>query len=91
MANKSIIVWSKVGCSYCKDVKDYLQQQNLSYKEIDVTEHDEFRNILDVKYGIRHVPVVEIGEGNQYEAVTDVGLEFLQQALSKHELITQNV
>lgn len=91
MANKAIIVWSKVGCSYCKDVKDYLQQQNLAYKEIDVTEHDEFRDILDVKYGVRHVPVVEIGDENNYQAITEVGLEFLKKALQEQKLITETV
>lgn len=77
----SIVVWAKDGCSYCKDVKEYLTEQNLDYRVIDVTNHDEFRDILDIKYGVRHVPVVELGFNNQYQGVTEVGIEYLQKAL----------
>ena len=79
--NLSVVVWSKEGCSYCNEVKKYLAEQNISYKTIDVTNHDELRDILETKYGVRHVPVVEIGEGNTYKAVTEVGLEHLKAAL----------
>lgn len=79
----SIVVWAKDGCSYCKDVKEYLTEQNLDYRVIDVTNHDEFRDILDVKYGVRHVPVVELGVNNQYQGVTEVGIEYLEKALEE--------
>lgn len=77
----SVVVWSKEGCSYCSEVKDYLTEQNIPYKTVDVTNQDEFRDILDTKYGVRHVPVVEIGEGNIYKGVTKVGIEHLKAAL----------
>lgn len=35
--NVSIIVWSKQGCHYCQEVKDYLEGQQLAYQTIDVT------------------------------------------------------
>ncbi|MDI2589479.1 glutaredoxin family protein [Psychrobacillus sp. NEAU-3TGS] len=79
--NLSVVVWSKEGCSYCNEVKKYLAEQNIPYKTVDVTNHDEFRDILETKYNVRHVPVVEIGEGNTYKAVTEVGLEHLKVAL----------
>ncbi|MEI4769106.1 glutaredoxin family protein [Psychrobacillus sp. FJAT-51614] len=82
MANEvSVVVWSKEGCSYCNEVKEYLMEQNIAYKTVDVKDHDEFRDILDTKYGVRHVPVVEIGEGGVYKGVTEVGLEHLKAAL----------
>ncbi|WP_419960005.1 glutaredoxin family protein [Psychrobacillus sp. BM2] len=77
----SVVVWSKEGCSYCNEVKEYLSEQNIAYKTVDVTNHDEYRDILDVKYGVRHVPVVEIGKNNVYEGITEVGLEHLKAAL----------
>ena len=77
----SIVVWAKDGCSYCKEVKEYLTEQNLDYRVIDVTNHDEYRDILDIKYGVRHVPVVEFGVNNQYQGLTKVGIEYLQEAL----------
>ncbi|WP_269919530.1 glutaredoxin family protein [Caldifermentibacillus hisashii] len=77
-----VVVWSKEGCSYCAEVKGYLKENNIEYKTIDVTNHDEFRDILDTKYGVRHVPVVEIGKNGTYTGVTEVGLEHLKNALA---------
>lgn len=82
MSNQlNVVVWSKEGCSYCIEVKNYLKEQNIEYQTIDVTNRDEFRDILDVKYGVRHVPVVEIGKNGTYTGVTEVGIEHLQKAL----------
>ncbi|MFE6166701.1 glutaredoxin family protein [Viridibacillus arvi] len=83
LENLSIIVWSKEGCSYCDDVKKYLVEKELTYKTVDVTNNDYLRDILDVKYGVRHVPVVEIGQGNVYRGVTEVGIEHLQVAIDE--------
>lgn len=79
----SVVVWAKEGCHYCGEVKQYLQEKEINYKIVDVTNHDDFREILNTKYGIRHVPVVEIGQGEVYEAVTQVGLEHLEKVLDK--------
>lgn len=79
----TIIVWSKQGCHYCEEVKQYLDEKGLDYKSVDVTEHDDRRDILEVKYGIRYVPVVEIGQGSIFEGVTELGLEHLEKALEK--------
>ena len=84
MAEKtSIIVYSKKGCSYCDEVKTYLTQVNKQFVEIDITYFDQYREVLQAKYGIRHVPVVEIGSQNSYTAVTDVGINHLVKALKK--------
>ena len=79
----SVVVWSKQGCHYCGEVKDYLEGKGISYKTVDVTEHDDRRDILELKYGIRYVPVVEIGQGNEFEAVTELGIEHLEAALKR--------
>lgn len=83
MSNQlKVVVWSKEGCSYCTEVKGYLQENNIEFTTIDVTNRNELRDILDVKYGIRHVPVVEIGKNGTYKSVTKVGLEHLIIALA---------
>jgi glutaredoxin 3 len=79
----SVVVWSKQGCSYCSEVKQYLDENEIKYKNVDVTNHDERRDILETKYGVRHVPVVEIGKGNVYEGVTEVGIQHLEKALER--------
>ena len=78
-----IIVWSKQGCSYCAEVKDYLEKEGLPYKTVDITEHEEFRDILDIKYGVRYVPVVEIGNNHTFKGVTELGVEHLQKAIEE--------
>lgn len=48
MAKKvDIVVWSKQGCSYCDEVKAYLQEVGIAYKTVDVTYNDAFRDILE--------------------------------------------
>jgi len=86
--NRDVIVWSKQGCSYCNEVKTYLQEQGIPYKTVDVTHNDAFRDILDTKYGIRYVPVVEIGssEDGIYQAVTELGLDHLKAALAGEKI-----
>lgn len=79
----SIVVWAKEGCSYCNEVKTYLTEQQLPFQVVDVTNHDDYRDILQTKYGVRHVPVVEVGSNNQYVGITQVGLEHLQKAIGE--------
>lgn len=80
-----VIVWSKDGCSYCEEVKTYLQQKQIEYRVVDVTNNDSYRDILDIKYGIRYVPVVEIGQNNSYVGVTELGIEHLEKALQAQQ------
>ncbi|MGE8081050.1 glutaredoxin family protein [Peribacillus loiseleuriae] len=79
----SVIVWSKEGCHYCAEVKQYLEEKEIEYQTVDVTNHDERRDILELKYGVRYVPVVEIGKGNVYEGVTELGIPHLEKALER--------
>ncbi|WP_342550508.1 glutaredoxin family protein [Lysinibacillus sp. FSL M8-0216] len=81
---RDIIVWSKQGCSYCDDIKAYLHEQHIPYKTVDVTNNDTFRDILDLKYGVCYVPIVEIGssESGVYRAITEIGLEHVKNALA---------
>ncbi|AHC43646.1 MULTISPECIES: glutaredoxin family protein [Bacillus] len=83
----NVVVWSKQGCSYCDEVKGFLREKAVAYETIDVTERDELRDVLQTKYGIRHVPVVEIGSGDSrvYQAVTQVGIDHVERALADYE------
>ncbi|MEK3811872.1 glutaredoxin family protein [Bacillus subtilis] len=82
----NIVVWSKKGCSYCEEVKNYLNEKGFPFQNIDVSEKEKLRDILQVKYGVRHVPVVEIGCGNQYQGITEIGIEHLDLALANAQI-----
>lgn len=84
-----VIVWSKEGCSYCEEMKSYLQEQGINYKTVDVTHNEAFRDILEIKYGVRYVPVVEIGsiENGFFQAVTEIGIEHIKASLDRSKLL----
>lgn len=49
---------------------------------MDVTHQDAFRDILEIKYGVRYVPIVEIGANGVFKAITEIGLEHLKAVLA---------
>ncbi len=81
-AEPKIVVWSKTGCHFCQEIKTYLETNGHTYTNLEVAGHDELRDILDAKYGIRHVPVVEVGQGATYTALLEPDLEKLQHLLN---------
>ena len=82
MSEINVLLWAKDGCSYCQEVKQFFAEQEITYEIIDVTNHDDRRDILELKYGIRYVPVVEIGKDGTYSAITELGLEALKNKLT---------
>ncbi|TKH07395.1 glutaredoxin [Peribacillus simplex] len=81
----NVVVWSKQGCHYCEEVKQYLKEKDIAYQTVDVTDHDERRDILEIKYGVRYVPIIEIGRGNVYESVTEIGIPYLEKVLERFQ------
>ncbi|MER2108278.1 MAG: glutaredoxin family protein [Solibacillus sp.] len=82
MSNVNILLWAKDGCHYCQDVKQFFEENKLEYQVIDVTLNDDRRDILEAKYNVRYVPVIEIGNDGVYTGVTELGLEALQKELT---------
>ncbi|MBJ6363730.1 glutaredoxin family protein [Paenibacillus sp. GCM10012307] len=82
-ATKKVVLWSKTGCHYCAGVKDLLSNHNIAYENISVDGNDVLRDVLEVKYGVRHVPVVEVGsaDGSSYVGWTNLNLEELETLL----------
>ncbi|MGG3555783.1 glutaredoxin [Peribacillus frigoritolerans] len=79
----SVVVWSKKGCHYCEEVKQYLKEKEIAYQTVDVTNHNDRRDILEIKYGVRYVPIIEIGRGSVYESVTEIGIPHLEKVLKR--------
>lgn len=83
MANqKKVVLWSRKGCHYCSEVKAFLEENHYEYENIDVEGKDVLRDVLEVKYGIRHVPVVEVGSQGSYKAVLEGDLNRLKELLA---------
>ncbi len=78
-----IILWSKTGCHFCGEIKNYLELNHHHYINLDVADNDGLRDILEAKYGIRHVPVVEVGRNGTYTAFLETDLEGLARLLAE--------
>jgi glutaredoxin len=55
------IVYSSTTCTFCKQLKAYLDEQNISYEERNIDESEEARQEL-AKMGIMSVPLTVIGD-----------------------------
>ncbi len=60
-----------------------LGTHNIAFENISVDGNDTLRDVLEVKYGIRHVPVVEVGtgDGSSYAGWTNLKLDELETLL----------
>ncbi|MGN7471239.1 glutaredoxin family protein [Brevibacillus sp. SAFN-007a] len=80
---KKVVVWGREGCSYCENVKAALEEQHHPYEWIDVAGKDVLRDVLEVKYGTRLIPLVEIGGDGKYEALLYTQLDRLEALLAE--------
>lgn len=55
------IVYTKNNCVYCKQVKTYLSENNISYEERNVEENEQYMAELE-KMEVMSLPVTVIGE-----------------------------
>ena len=55
-------VYSTSTCPYCNMAKDFLKENNIEFKEYDVSEDTEARNEMLEKSGQMGVPVIIIDE-----------------------------
>lgn len=53
----TITVYTKPNCSHCEQTKSTLDQNNISYDIVDLTENNEARNMV-LGMGFRSAPVV---------------------------------
>lgn len=60
MSTKDIKVYSTPTCSYCKMAKKFLDDNNITYKDIDVTEDRDALDDIIKRSGQMGVPVIDI-------------------------------
>lgn len=84
MAN--ITVYSAPGCPWCKRVKDFLNQHNVTFRDVNVTEDKQALNELLEKTGRMTVPVIDV-DGT---IIHGYNVTKLQEALNMLQM-TENV
>lgn len=56
----SVKIYSTPTCAYCKKTKEFFQQNNIKYEEIDVARDEAMAKEMVEKSGQMGVPVVDI-------------------------------
>lgn len=74
-----VTVYTTATCPYCKLVKEYLDEQGIEYKNVDVGEDPAAANEMVKKSGQMGVPVVDI-DG---EIIVGWNKDELENALKK--------
>ncbi|MCG1010485.1 glutaredoxin family protein [Salinicoccus sp. ID82-1] len=82
----NVVVWEEQDCPYCEEVKRYLTENGFEFRTIDVTGNEALREVLLIKYDVDHVPVVEIGFGKRFDAVTGMGISKLEKTLRHYRM-----
>ncbi|MCR4278383.1 MAG: glutaredoxin family protein [bacterium] len=75
----SVTVYSTATCPYCKLVKEYLNEEGVEFKNVDVGEDPEAANEMVKKSGQMGVPVVEVNG----EIIVGWNKAELEEALKK--------
>lgn len=58
--DRKVKVYSTPGCPYCKMVKQFLQDNNIIFEDIDVSANQAYAEEMVEKSGQMGVPVIEI-------------------------------
>ncbi len=53
-------IYSTPTCIYCQTLKQYLQENNIKFEDIDVSQNKEAREEMGKKSGEMGVPVIDI-------------------------------
>ncbi len=62
MNDKKVKLYTTPACSYCVLLKRYLEENDINFEEVDVSEDEEAQKEMVEKSNQMGVPVIEIGE-----------------------------
>ncbi|MFT5179575.1 MAG: glutaredoxin 3 [Candidatus Paceibacteria bacterium] len=78
-----MIIYTKTGCPWCNELKDFLKENKVEFEERNVTESDELRTEMEEKSGQTKAPVVDI-EG---EIFADTDKDEIEKVLKEKGII----
>jgi glutaredoxin len=61
MPAKRVVLYSTANCAHCRRAKDFLREQGIPFRELDVSRSPRARKEL-ARLGARGVPVLLIGD-----------------------------
>lgn len=74
----NVLIYTTPTCHYCHMAKDFFQENNIEYKEKDVSKDIEARKEMIEKTGSLGVPVIQVGE----DIVLGFDKKWLQEKLN---------
>ena len=77
--SQKIRVYSTPTCTYCVVLKRYLDEKQVVYEEVDVSQNEEEQKRMIEKTGQMGVPVIEFGEE---EFIIGFDKEKIEEALN---------
>lgn len=81
--NAAVKIYSTSWCVYCRMVKEYLNNKQVAFEEVDV-EHDRAKALeLVERTGQAGVPVIDIGD----DTILGFDRERIDLALRKYKLV----
>jgi glutaredoxin 3 len=79
--SKPVTIYTTKTCGYCRAAKDFFQQNNVAFTEVDVgVDPNEARKMIE-KSGQMGVPVIVVGEGADEELIIGFDQNHLSRAL----------
>ena len=69
-------------CPYCTKVRDFLNENNISFEEIDATEPENEKKLIELG-GKRQVPYLVDDEHNVAMSESDAIINFLKETYTK--------
>lgn len=79
--SKSVKIYTTPTCGYCRATKEFLQEHNIAYTEIDVSsDRDKAKEMIE-KSGQMGVPVIVVGKGAEEELIIGFDRAHLAQAV----------
>lgn len=77
----NVTIYTTPQCPWCKKTKNFFQEHDVDYEEVDVAEDEEAQEMMIEKSGQRGVPVTIIEEDEDEDIIVGFDEDELAEAL----------